>query len=75
MIKPFIDLGGEAIVLLTTALGRLLLGVDEPNPQARCPGISNLPPGGRFPQSSASGKGPAFRQWHGTGPSPVQRWP
>ena len=32
MIKPFIDLGGEAIQLLTTALGRLLLGVDEPDP-------------------------------------------
>ena len=44
MIKPFIDLGGEAIQLLTTALGRLLLGVDESNPQTRCPGISNLPP-------------------------------
>ena len=44
MIKPFIDLGGEAIQLLTTALGRLLLGVDEPDPQTRCPGISNLPP-------------------------------
>ena len=43
MIKPFIDLGGEAIQLLTTALGRLLLGVDESNPQTRCPGISNLP--------------------------------
>ena len=42
MIKPFIDLGGEAIQLLTTALGRLLLGVDEPDPQTRCPGISNL---------------------------------
>ena len=23
--------------------GRLLLGIDEPNPQTRCPGISNLP--------------------------------
>lgn len=44
MIKPFIDLGGEAIQLLTTALGRLLLGVDESNPQTRCPGISNLLP-------------------------------
>ena len=44
MIKPFIDLSGEAIQLLTTALGRLLLGVDEPDPQTRCPGISNLPP-------------------------------
>jgi hypothetical protein len=44
MIKPFIDLGGEAIQLLTTALGRLLLGVDEPDPQTRRPGISNLPP-------------------------------
>ena len=32
MIEPFIDLGGEAIQLLTTALGRFLLGVDEPNP-------------------------------------------
>ena len=44
MIKPFIDLGGEAIQLLTTALGRLLLSVDEPDPQTRCPGISDLPP-------------------------------
>src|SRR5262249_58516484 len=44
-IKPLIDLSGEAIELLTTALGRLLLGVDESNPQTRCPGISNLPPG------------------------------
>src|SRR5215470_9603642 len=43
-IKPLIDLRGEAIKLLTTALGRLLLGVDEPDPQTRCPGISNLPP-------------------------------
>src|SRR5215470_5192319 len=43
-IKPLIDLSGEAIKLLTTALGRLLLGVDEPDPQTRCPGISNLPP-------------------------------
>jgi hypothetical protein len=42
MIKPFVDLGGEAVQMLTTALGRLLLGVDESNPQARCPGISNL---------------------------------
>jgi hypothetical protein len=30
MIKPFTNLGGEAIQLLTTALGRLLLGVDCP---------------------------------------------
>src|SRR5262249_61851295 len=44
-IKPLIDLSGEAIELLTTALGRLLLGVDESNPQTRRPGISNLPPG------------------------------
>jgi len=44
MIKSFIDLGGEAIQLLTTALGRLLLGVYESNPQTRCPGISNRPP-------------------------------
>jgi len=44
MIKPLIDLGGEAIQLLTAALGRLLLGVDEPNPQTRCPGIPDLPP-------------------------------
>jgi hypothetical protein len=44
MIRPFIDVGGEAIQLLATALGRLLLGVDEPNPQARYPGISDLPP-------------------------------
>jgi hypothetical protein len=43
-IKLLIDLSGEAIKLLTTALGRLLLGVDEPDPQTRCPGISNLPP-------------------------------
>jgi len=43
-IKPLIDLSGEAIKLLATALGRLLLGVGESNPQARCPGISNLPP-------------------------------
>src|SRR5712671_1274888 len=42
MINPFTNLGGEAIQLLTTALGRLLLGVDESNPQTRCPGISNL---------------------------------
>jgi hypothetical protein len=42
MIEPFIDLGGEAIQLLATTLGRLLLGVDEPDPQTRCPGISNL---------------------------------
>ena len=44
MIKPVTNLGGEAIQLLTAALGRLLLGVDESNPQTRCPGISNLPP-------------------------------
>ncbi len=44
MIKPFTNLGGEAIQLLTTALGRILLGVNESNPQTRCPGISNLPP-------------------------------
>jgi hypothetical protein len=24
--------------------------------------------------SSASGMGPAFRQWHGPGPGPVERW-
>ena len=44
MIKPFINVGGEAIQLLPAALGRILLGVDELNPQTRCPGISNLPP-------------------------------
>ena len=44
MIKPFTNLGGEAIQLLATALGRLLLGVDEPDPQTRCPGIPDLPP-------------------------------
>jgi len=41
---PFIDFGGEAIQLLATALGRLLLDVDESNPQTRCPGILDLPP-------------------------------
>ena len=41
-MKPFIDLAGEAIQLLTTALGRLLLGKDESKPQTRRPGISNL---------------------------------
>jgi hypothetical protein len=41
MIKPFIDLAGKAIQLLATAFGSLLLGVDEPNPQSRRPGISN----------------------------------
>ncbi len=40
-MKPFIDLAGKAIQLLTTALGRLLLGKDESKPQTR-PGISNL---------------------------------
>ena len=43
-VKPLIDLSGEAIQLLAAALGQLLLGVDEPKPQTRCPGISNLPP-------------------------------
>jgi len=42
MIKPFIDLGGEAIQLLTTALGRLLLGVDESNPAAQASRISQI---------------------------------
>jgi hypothetical protein len=41
-MKPFIDLAGKAIQLLTTALGRLLLGKEESKPQTRRPGISNL---------------------------------
>ena len=41
-MKPFIDLVGKAIQLLTTALGRLLLGKEESKPQTRRPGISNL---------------------------------
>ena len=41
-MKPFIDLAGKAIQLLTTALGRLLLGEEESKPQTRRPGISNL---------------------------------
>jgi hypothetical protein len=36
-MKPFIDLAGKPIQLLTTALGRLLLGKDEPKPQTRLP--------------------------------------
>ena len=41
-MKPFIDLAGKAIQLLTTALGRLLLGKDESKPQTRRPGIPDL---------------------------------
>lgn len=42
LIKPFIDLSGEAIELRTAAFGRFLLGIEESNPQPRRPCISNL---------------------------------
>ena len=42
LIKPFIDITGEAIELRTAAFGRLLLGIEESNPQTRRPCISSL---------------------------------
>jgi hypothetical protein len=42
LIKPFIDVTGEAIDLRTAAFGRFLFGIEESHPQARRPCISNL---------------------------------
>jgi hypothetical protein len=42
LIKPFIDITGEAIEVRTAALGGVLFGIGEPNPQSRRPCISNL---------------------------------
>jgi hypothetical protein len=42
LIKPFIDVTGEAIDLRAAAFGRFLFGIEESHPQARRPCISNL---------------------------------
>ena len=41
-VKPFFDVSGQAIELRTAAFCHLLLGIEEPHPQARRPGISCL---------------------------------
>ena len=41
-VKPFIDLCGDAIELRTAALSHLLFGIEESDPEAGGPRISNL---------------------------------
>ena len=41
-MKPFVEVTGEVFDVLAPALGCVLLGKDEADPQARGPGVLNL---------------------------------